>query len=156
MALLKSLFLARSSSMRFELFIDIRARRGMRGVQEYQLRQQQVSCRPEARINLDIPYAHLKELAPTKAIRALQWQADKDEMTLKLVRTGLSKAYVKAYKREILRVYKRKPESKLDFEEVLSTAKVLADCLPARQLRKIPLFCVEQSAAACHRSLVAE
>ena len=136
-----------------QLFIDIRARRGLRG-SKYRYAN---SSYLQARLNeLGIYYAHLKELAPTTEIRALQWQADKDEKTLKRERTGLSKAYVKAYKRDILRVYKRKPESKLDFEEVLSTATVLADCLPERQLRKIALFCVEQSAAACHRSLVAE
>ena len=35
-----------------------------------------------------IYYAHLKELAPTKEIRALQWQADKEEGTRKRDRIG--------------------------------------------------------------------
>ena len=135
-----------------ELFVDIRARRGMRG-SKYKYAN---SSYLQAKLNeLGIYYAHLKELAPTKEIRALQWQADKEEQTRKRDRTGLSAAYVEAYKKQILKYGKRKAELILDPEHVLERAKRLAEFPSYRPLQRYVLFCVEANAEACHRSLVA-
>jgi len=138
---------------KIELFIDIRARRGMRGSMYKYVNSSYLQAKLK---ELGIYYAHLKELAPTKEIRAEQQSADREDRIAKRERARLSKAFVKAYRRDILRVYKRKPESKLYAEALLSLARDLADCPPEIQLRNIALFCVERHPAACHRSLVAE
>ncbi len=135
-----------------ELFIDIRARRGMRGSTYSYANSRYLQAKLKA---LGIYYAHLKELAPTKDIRALQWQADKQEHTRKRDRTGLSAAYVEAYKKHVLRYGKRKAEQILDPETVLERAKQLAGFPSDRPLKRYVLFCVESNAEACHRSLVA-
>ena len=105
--------------------------------------------------DLGIYYAHLKELAPTKEIRALQWQADKEEQTRKRDRIGLSSAYVKAYKKQILKYGKRKAESILEPHKILEKAKQQAEYPDDKPLNQYVLFCVEANAKACHRSLVA-
>ena len=104
---------------------------------------------------LGVYYAHLKELAPTKEIRALQWEADKEEKTLKRERTGLSSAYIKEYKKEILKIYKRRADRVIDPHEMLDRAKQLAEFAIDNPLQRYVLFCVEAEATACHRSLVA-
>ena len=136
-----------------DLFIDIRARRGMRQGSPYKFVNStalQKKLKEEG-----IYYAHLKELTPTKEIRELQWQADKEEQTRKRDRTGLSAAYVKAYKRDILRVYKRKAELILEPHKMLEQAKQLAEYPTDKPLQRYVLFCVEADAKACHRSIVA-
>ena len=135
-----------------ELFIDIRARRGLRGA-KYKYAN---SAYLQARLNEEgIFYAHLKELAPTKEIRALQWQADKEERTTKSDRTGLSAAYVEAYKKQILKYGKRKAELVLEPYKLLQRARQLAEYPTEKPLQRYVLFCVEANANACHRSLVA-
>ncbi len=135
-----------------ELFLDIRARRGMRGSTYSYANSSYLQSKLKA---LGIYYAHLKELAPTKEIRALQQQADKEEKTRKRDRIGLSSAYVKAYKRDILKLYKRKPELKLEPQIVLKRARQLAGYPTEKPLHRYVFFCVEANAEACHRSLVA-
>ena len=136
-----------------ELFIDIRARRGMRGAQ-YKYAN---SAALQAKLKeLGIYYAHLKELAPTKEIRSLQWQADKEQQTLKRERTGLSAAYEQAYKKQILKYGKRRADRILDPAKVLEAAKKLAEYPEGKPLQRFALFCVEQNHKACHRWLVAE
>ena len=83
-----------------ELFIDIRARRGMRGSKYSYVKSTALQKKLK---ELGIYYAHLKELAPTREIRALQWQADKVENTTKRDRIGLSESYIRAYNKEILK-----------------------------------------------------
>ena len=63
-----------------DLFIDIRARRGMRGSKYSYVNSTVLQAKLR---KLGIYYAHLKELSPTKKIRALQWQADKEDQTRK-------------------------------------------------------------------------
>ena len=135
-----------------DLFIDIRARRGMRGSKYKYVNSTYLQARLKEE---GIYYAHLRELAPTKEIRALQWQADKDDNTRKRDRTGLSAAYVEAYKKQVLKYGKRKAELKLDPHEVLERAKQLASFPENKPLQRYVLFCVEANAIACHRSLVA-
>lgn len=135
-----------------ELFVDIRARRGMRGSKYKHANSSYLRAKLK---EFGIYYAHLKELAPTKEIRALQWQADKKDQTRKRDRTGLSAPYVEAYKKQILRYGKRKAELILDPENTLERAKQLAEFPCDRPLQRYVLFCVEANAEACHRSLVA-
>lgn len=136
-----------------ELFIDIRARRGMRGSKYKYANSAALQAKLKA---LGIYYAHLKELAPTPEIRAKQHSADKAARRAKRARTGLSEAYANAYRRDILKVYKRKAENKLHAEDLLATARALSQFPCGRPLRRIALFCVEQRPEACHRSLVAD
>lgn len=135
-----------------ELFIDIRARRGMRGSKYGYVNSTALQKKLKER---EIYYAHLKELAPTKEIRALQWQADKEENTKKSDRIGLSNSYILAYKREILKYRKKRADRILDPVNVLEGAKELAGFPEGRPLQRFVFFCVEANAKACHRSLVA-
>ena len=56
-----------------DLFIDIRARRGMRGAKYKFVNSSYLQAKLK---EMGIGYAHLKELAPTPRIRGLQEQAD--------------------------------------------------------------------------------
>ena len=135
-----------------DLFIDIRARRGMRGSRYKFVNSAYLQAQLKER---GIHYAHLKELAPTKEIRALQWQADKREKTRKRERTALSTEYIAAYKKQVLKYGRRKAELILDPSEVLEQAKRSAGYPDGKPLQRYVFFCVESSARACHRSLVA-
>ncbi len=135
-----------------DLFIDIRARRGLRGSKYKYANSRYLQAKLK---ELGIYYAHLKALAPTKEIRALQWQADKEEGTRKRDRSGLSAAYVSAYKKQILKYGKRKAELILEPHRILEQAKQLAEYPTDKPLHRYALFCVEARAEACHRSLVA-
>lgn len=136
-----------------ELFIDIRARRGMRGSKYKYANSSYLQAKLK---ELGIYYAHLKELAPNKEIRGIQQSADKEGRTAKRQRAVLSKDYIRAYKRDILNIYKRQPESKFNAEAMLALVRQTSQYPSDRPLRRILLFCVEQQAEACHRSLVAE
>lgn len=120
-----------------DLFCDIRARRGMRGSRFAFLN----STRLQERLgSLGIAYVHLKEFAPTTAIRQLQKDVDKQHRVLKHDRGDLGESFVSAYWQEIL--------AAKTLEDFL--AKVQADT------RRPCLFCVENRAEACHRSLMSE
>lgn len=135
-----------------ELFIDIRARRGMHGSRYRYVNSAALQTKLK---KLGIYYAHLKELAPTKEIRALQWQADKEEQTRKRDRTELSAAYKDAYKKQILKYGMRRADRILDPAKVLEAAKKVAGFPDDKKLQRFVLFCVEANDKACHRSLVA-
>lgn len=136
-----------------ELFIDIRARRGMRGARYSFANSKYLQTRLA---QLDIAYAHLRELAPTKEIRLVQQAADKETRTAKRERVVLSESYIRAYRRDVLNVYKRKPETKFNADAILANAKQLAQLPADRTVKRFVLFCVEQQPEACHRLLVAE
>lgn len=137
-----------------DLFIDIRARRGMRGAKYKFVNSSYLQAKLK---EMGIGYAHLKELAPSPEMRATQGQADRQENIKKRQRIELSKPFIRAYKRDILKAYKRKPENKLKAKEaIVDKARQLAQYPPHRPLRHLALFCVEQHPQACHRSLVAE
>jgi uncharacterized protein (DUF488 family) len=120
-----------------DTFVDIRQRRGLRG-STYAFAN---SKRLQARLaDLGIRYLHRKDLAPTKEVRQRQKEADKASGTAKRQRTGLSQAFVDAYREEILDDFD--PQTLL--EDLPPDAAVIA------------LFCVEREPEACHRSLVAE
>ena len=136
-----------------ELFIDIRARRGMRGARYRYANSKYLQTKLA---QLDIAYAHLPELAPTKDMRRAQQAADKESRTAKRQRAVLSESFIRAYRRDVLNLYKRKPETKFNAAALLARAKQLSRYPCDRPLTRIVLFCVEQHPDACHRSLAAE
>ena len=120
-----------------DTFCDIRQRRGVRGA-KYAFAN---SLRLQRRLaDLGIRYVHLKELAPTKAIRERQNEADKVNKVAKRKRTALGQVFISAYQADIL----------ADFDP----PALLDDLGPEAQV--VALFCVEREPAACHRSLVAD
>ncbi len=136
-----------------DLFIDIRARRGMRGSRYKFVNSTYLQAKLK---ELGIGYAHLKELAPTQRIRSLQDQADqRQRLARRSDRQHLCREYVREYKRDVLRVYKRKPEYKFHADAVLARAQELASYPDGLEVARPVLFCVEGEPRACHRSLAA-
>jgi uncharacterized protein (DUF488 family) len=120
-----------------DTFCDIRDRRGVRG-STYAFANSQ---RLQARLaDLGICYLHRKDLAPSKAVRAKQAEADKATKTAKRQRTELGQVFIEEYQCECLTHFQ--PQSLLD------------DLKPDAQV--VALFCVEREPMACHRSLVAD
>lgn len=136
-----------------DLFIDIRARRGMRGAKYKFVNSIHLQKKLK---EMGIGYAHLKELAPTPRIRGLQEQADHEQhLARRSDRQHLCEEYVREYKRDVLRLYKRKPERKFYADVTLAQALELAGYPEGRFLARPALFCVEGEPRACHRSLAA-
>ncbi len=120
-----------------DTFCDIRQRRGVRGP-DYVFAN---SRRLQARLaELGIRYLYCRELAPSQSTRIEQYAADKAARTSKRLRTGLSPAFVEAYRRERLAAF--------------DSAQFLASL--GTDVRVVALFCVERDAQACHRSLLTE
>ena len=120
-----------------DTFCDIRNRRGVRG-STYAFAN---SLRLQARLaELGICYLYRKDLAPTKAVRDRQAEADKATKTAKRKRTVLGEAFIMAYHTECLAAFD--PHSLLDNLE--------------EDAQVVVLFCVEKDPEACHRSLVAD
>jgi uncharacterized protein (DUF488 family) len=119
-----------------DTFCDLRFRRGVRGRDYAFVNRHRLEARLE---EMGIRYLHLKELAPSQALRDQQKAADKTERVAKRKRTELSEDFIAGYDAECLRDFDRGK-----FMAQLAGARVVA------------LFCVEQRPAACHRSLVAE
>jgi uncharacterized protein (DUF488 family) len=121
-----------------DTFCDIRQRRGVRGskysfVNSIQL-QEHLSA-------IDIKYGHIMDLAPTQEIRELQKKDDLLKGILKSERRVLGDIFISEYKDRIL--------NKFNFE-------FFFEKLEQAGANKIVLFCVEEIAQACHRSIVAE
>jgi uncharacterized protein (DUF488 family) len=120
-----------------DTFCDIRWRRGMRG-REYAFVN---SARLQQQLReLGIQYFHVREVAPSPALRGAQAKADKAERTARRKRAHLSNVFIEGYRRERLDGF----DSQKFVEQFGADAKVVA------------LFCVERDPAACHRSLLAE
>ena len=121
-----------------DTFCDIRQRRGVRGAKYAFVN----SNRLQQKLNeLDIKYAHIIDLAPTKEIRELQKEADAQEGVLKRDRDKLGKVFTIAYKDRILNYF--------DFDAFI-------DKLDEVAASNVVLFCVEEKPAACHRSIVSD
>lgn len=121
-----------------QFFCDIRRRRGIRG------KQYGFGNSKRLQKNLDelgIGYWHLPELSPTTDMVHRQDQIDNHSGISRRDRKVLSPDFVEDYKSQILAAF--------DFENFLNT-------LGQQPVDKVVLFCLEQEAAACHRSLVAE
>jgi uncharacterized protein (DUF488 family) len=118
------------------LLIDVRQRRGVRGSQyawANALRLQ--SALGAARI----AYEHRWQLAPTTALRQLQYAEDDRQGVGKRSRVLLADAYVEGYTREIL--------NHADLDGLMRR-------LPG--VGSSALLCVERDPEACHRSLIAQ
>lgn len=146
-------FFAALQEQKIDLFIDVRRRRGVRGARYKFVNSSYLQAKLA---HLGIGYAHLLELAPTPRIRSLQDIADQEQrLQRRSDRQDLCKEYVHEYKRDILRVYKRKPERKFVAADTLTMARQLADIPDAQPILRPALFCVEGEPLACHRSLAA-
>jgi uncharacterized protein (DUF488 family) len=116
--------------------IDIRQRRGVRGTEYAWANAQRLQrLLGEARI----AYEYHPELAPYTELRQLQYREDARQGVGKRSRAQLSPEYVSTYTEEILDLMPLDP---------------LVRRLPVHGIGA--LLCVEATAAACHRSLVAQ
>lgn len=120
-----------------DTFCDIRLRRGLRG-SEYAFANSE-SLQKTLR-ELGIRYIHLKELAPTQAIREKQKQEDEKLGIAKRKRQVLGRTFSEEYQQTCLAHF-----DSAAFQQRIGAAAEVA-CL----------FCVEREPEACHRSLVAE
>lgn len=121
-----------------DLFCDIRQRRGVRGSQYKYVNSNYLQAKLQ---DLGIVYKYIKELAPTNDIRQKQKDADKAIGETKKQRTNLGPIFKSEYIKQILEPF--------DIEK-------LAHDVHASGAKNIVFFCVEEHAAACHRSLVAQ
>jgi uncharacterized protein (DUF488 family) len=116
-----------------ELVVDVRQRRGVRGHEYVWANANRLQT---ALAEAGIRYTHHKELAPTTALRQVQYDEDDLHGVGKRSRAELAPAYSERYLREIL--------------EPVELGSLVAG-LPAVSA----LLCVERDPEACHRSLVA-
>lgn len=130
-------FFSKLAENNVDTFCDIRRRRAVRGSTYSFVNSTKLQQKLK---NMKVDYLHFLDLAPSKETREQQKQADKDTNTTKRQREGLSLSFIKAYENECLVGF--------DVDEFISRI--------GQESKKVVLFCVEQSANACHRSLVAE
>lgn len=128
-------FLAALSGAEVELLLDVRQRRGVRGSDYAWANAQRLQA---ALGEAGIRYTHLKELAPTTAMRELQYREDERKGEGKRSRSVLAPAYVEQFTAEVL--------DQVDLDPVV---RFIGKSRAA-------LLCVERDPEACHRSLVAE
>jgi uncharacterized protein (DUF488 family) len=115
--------------------IDIRQRRGVRGSEYAWANSQRLQA---SLADAQIGYEHHPELAPDTELRHLQYREDDRQGVGKRSRVRLSPEYIRVYTEEILDLMPLDP---------------LVRRLPVHGIGA--LLCVEASAQACHRSLVA-
>ena len=115
--------------------LDVRQRRGVRGSQYVWANSQRLQ---RLLAGAGIGYEHHPELAPTTELRHRQYAEDERQGVGKRSRVELAPEYIRHYTDEVL------------------------DLVPLEPfIRRLPvqgigaLMCVEATAAACHRSLVA-
>lgn len=118
-----------------DTFVDIRARRGVRGAAYAFANSQRLQKRLA---ELGIRYIHRQELAPSEDVRRRQFAEDKSNKIAKRKRTELGEAFRAAYQEEVLNQF---------------DAQTFLNDLPP-DARIVTLFCVEKEPAACHRSLL--
>jgi uncharacterized protein (DUF488 family) len=116
--------------------IDVRQRRGVRGPQYAWANARRLQ---DALAEAQIGYEHHPELAPTTDLRHLQYREDDRQGVGKRSRVRLSPDYIRAYTEEILDRTPLEP---------------LVEGLPVHGIGA--LLCVEATAEACHRSLIAQ
>ncbi len=115
--------------------LDIRQRRGVRGSKYAWANARRLQA---LLAEAGIAYEHHRELAPTTALRQLQYREDDRQGVGKRSRVRLAPEYVRQYTEQIL--------DRVPLEPLVGRLPV--DGLGA-------LMCVEAIAQACHRSLVA-
>jgi len=127
-------FFANLVSAKIDLFCDIRQRRGMRGSQYAFVNSNALQSKLS---ELQIPYKYLKQLAPTDEIRNAQKSVDQEMGVLKRNREMLSENFTLLFQSTVLKPL----DCSILSKEFIGASHVM-------------LFCVEQAASACHRSLV--
>ncbi len=130
-------FFEKLTQNNIELFCDIRQRRGVRGSQYKYVNSNYLQAKLE---ELGIKYLYKKDLAPTNEIRQKQKDADKLNNETKKQRQKLGDVFAFEYQKQILNKY--------NMSELISEFNKLG-------ISNVVLFCVEEFAEACHRSLVA-
>lgn len=130
-------FFGKLAEKKIDTFCDIRQRRGVRGSQYAFVNSKRLQ---DKLAEMSIGYIYLKELSPTKEIRAAQKEADKRNGIQKKDRTRLGDVFINGYKEHI---------ADYDFG-------ALVEMLKNMHADKVVFFCVEESPYACHRSIVAE
>jgi uncharacterized protein (DUF488 family) len=129
-------FIRTLDGARVTRIIDIRQRRGVRGPQYAWANARRLQ---DALADAQIGYEHRPELAPSTELRQLQYRDDDRRGVGKRSRVRLSSEYIRAYTEEILDRTPLEP---------------LVEGLPVHGIGA--LLCVEATAEACHRSLVAQ
>jgi uncharacterized protein (DUF488 family) len=115
---------------------DIRQRRGVRGSQYSWANAQRLQA---LLADAHIGYEYHPELAPDTELRQLQYRDDDAQAVGKRSRVRLAPEYIRVYTDEILDLVPLEP---------------LVGRLPVHGIGA--LLCVEATARACHRSLVAQ
>ena len=119
-----------------KVVLDLRQRRGVRGPEYAWANAVRLQ---ESLTAAGIEYRHLRDLAPTTAMRELQYREDAKEGVGKRSRVELAPEYSRQYTTKIL--------DRADLDVVI-------DAMP--KTGKVALLCVERDPEACHRSLVAD
>lgn len=131
-------FFEKLTQNNIDTFCDIRQRRGVRGAKYSFVNSNSL----QQKLNdLEIKYGYIPDLAPTTEIRELQKEIDEEKGELKRERQELGKVFVIEYKNRILKNF--------DFEKFFENLDQIG-------ASRIALFCVEEFAEACHRSIVAD
>lgn len=121
-----------------DTFLDIRRRRGVRGSKYAFVNSKRLQDRLK---ELDIKYEHILDLSPTKEIRELQKEADKQAGIQKRERNELGQVFRIAFKNKIL--------NEFNLSDLIKR-------LEKSGAKKVVLFCVEKVPEACHRSIVTD
>lgn len=119
-----------------DIVVDVRRRRGVRGAQysfANSIRLQEMLAKN------DIPYIHRLDLATPEAIMKREGVIDHEEHIARHNRDHLSDVFVADYTREVL----------AGFDAAAFVASLGED------VTRVLLLCVERTAAACHRGLLA-
>lgn len=118
-----------------DTFCDIRLHRGMRGSKFAYVNSAYLQNMLK---ELGISYLHVKGLAPTKEVRAIQKEDDKVRGAEKRTRSTLGRIFIEEYRKRNLSMF--------DADAFLTSLSPVS--------KVIALFCVERAPEACHRSLV--
>lgn len=131
-------FFKKLTDNKIDTFIDVRQRRGVRGAKYSFVNSIKLQ---EKLSNLNIRYIHKQDLSPPTEVRDLQKKADIKKSEVKKNREILDDDFKVAFENLIL--------NKFDSGSFLQTLKM-------ENSSKIVLFCVEENANACHRSIIAK
>jgi uncharacterized protein (DUF488 family) len=131
----RSSFLQALADAGIDVLVDVRQRRGVRGSEYAWANSQRLQA---ALAEAGVDYLHMKEFAPTTAMREAQYREDARLGEGKRSRTALAPVYVSLYTEQIL-----------DQADLTPLIDLVSHRRPA-------LLCVERDAQACHRSLIAE
>lgn len=130
-------FFKKLTDNRIDTFCDVRHRRAVRGSQYAFANSQRLQDKLK---ELCINYIHLPKLAPTQEMIKMQDELDHEHHIRRRDRKELSPEFIKEYKKQCLHNF--------DAGEFIKKLGPGA--------KNVVLFCVEKTAEACHRSLLAD